>query len=204
MKRVLVLYATVEGQSLKVAEHAAHRLTEQGLSARILDVRDVRYPFALQDYCAALLVAPVHASFHPREMLHFVSEHREELAKMPARFLSLSLSQAGVELRDATPRQRERASEDVRHLTSLLCKATGFATDRVTPIAGCLAYTRYGFVKRLVMKYIAKRAGGSTDTSRDHEYTDYAHVDQALDQLCAGLLKERAQALAESAAHLGT
>jgi menaquinone-dependent protoporphyrinogen oxidase len=204
MKRVLVLYATVEGQSLKVAEHAARRLTEKGFGVRILDVRDVRYPFALHDYSAALLVAPVHASFHPREMLHFVSEHREELAKMPARFLSLSLSQAGVELRDASPQQRARACEDVQHLTTLFCKATGFAKDNVTPIAGCLAYSQYGFLKRLGMRYIAKRAGGSTDTSRDHAYTDYAHVDQAIDQLCAGLVTEQTPTTDEAAAHFST
>jgi menaquinone-dependent protoporphyrinogen oxidase len=201
MKRVLVLYATVEGQSQRVAEHAARRLTEKGMGVRILDVCDVRHPFALQDYSAALLVAPVHASFHPRDMVRFASEHREELATMPARLLSLSLSQAGVELPSATAVQRERACVDVQHLITLFCKATGFASERVTPIAGCLAYSRYGFVKRQMMRYIASRAGGSTDTSRDHDYTDYARVDQALDQLCEGRVSEQANATAQASAH---
>jgi menaquinone-dependent protoporphyrinogen oxidase len=203
MKRILVMYATVEGQSLKVAEYAAHRLVKQGFGARLVDVRDVRYPFALQDYRAVLLVAPVHASFHPREMLHFVSEHREELAKMPVRFLSLSLSEAGVELAGASAAQRARSAGDVQHLTTLLCKATGLAESNVTPIAGSLAYSQYGFLKRMAMRYIAKKAGGSTDTSRDHEYTDFKQVDQAVDKVCEGFVVEYpSESLSPSAASL--
>lgn len=184
MKPVLVLYATVDGQSLKVAQHAADHMRAKGLSVRLRSVHELNGRFLLGDYRAALLIAPVHASFHPREMLRFLKEQHEELEKLPVCFLSLSLSQAGVELPTATPAQRERSTADVAHLTALLCNATGLAPSKVVPIAGCLAYTRYGFVKRLMMRHIAKKAGGSTDTSRDHEYTDYARVDAAVDQLC--------------------
>lgn len=194
MKRVLVLYATVEGQSLKVAEHAARRLRLKGHEVRLLDVSEVRAPFALSDYRAALLVAPVHVSRHPRPMLRFVSEHRAELAAMPAHFLSLSLSEAGVELASATDAQRSRSRSDVEHLTTLLCQATGFPAERVTPVAGCLAYSRYGLVKRLVMRYIAQKSGGSSDTSHDHEYTDFARVDQAVDAFCRDFSSEAARA----------
>jgi menaquinone-dependent protoporphyrinogen oxidase len=200
MNRVLVLYATVEGQSLKVAEHAMLSLRDKGLSVRILNVRDVRYPFSLTDYRAALLVAPVHASFHPREMVRFVSTHREQLAKMPARFLSLSLSQAGVELASATPKQRAASVAGVRHVTDLFCDATGFDPQRVIPIAGCLAYSKYGFLKRQVMRYIAMKAGGSTDTTRDHEYTNFANVEAAVDALCQEFMEHPGQPQARGAA----
>jgi menaquinone-dependent protoporphyrinogen oxidase len=192
MKRVLVLYATMEGQSLKVAQHATQRLREAGFSVRTLDVDDLGALFSLRDYRAVLLVAPVHMSLHPRAMRRFVSEEREELAKLPALFLSLSLSQAGVELTNTTPEQRERASADVQHLTKLFCEATGFPSRQVVPVAGCLAYSHYGFFKRLLMKRIARKAGGSTDTSRDHEYTNYAIVDAAVDRLTAGLFEQPA------------
>lgn len=201
MKRVLVLYATVEGQSLKVAEYATRRLTQKGFEVRLLDVGEVRYPFALQDYRAVLLVAPVHASLHPRPMLRFVSEHRAELAAMPARLFSLSLSEAGVELSSASAEQRARSHTDVEHLIALFCQATGFSPERVTPIAGRLAYSHYGLVKRLIMRYIAKKSGGSTDTSHDHEYTDFARVDQALDAFSQTFRPLEAAASPPLAAH---
>jgi len=43
-------------------------------------------------------------------------------------------------------------------------------------IAGALKYTQYNFFIKWVMKGIARKEGGSTDTSRDHEYTDWEQV----------------------------
>ena len=40
-------------------------------------------------------------------------------------------------------------------------------------VAGALPYTRYNWFIRLVMKRIAAKAGGDTDTTRDYEYTDW-------------------------------
>jgi menaquinone-dependent protoporphyrinogen oxidase len=55
---------------------------------------------------------------------------------------------------------------------------TGWRPRRIACIPGRLAYTQYGFFKRMVMKQIAKREGASRDTSRDHEYTDWVAIEQ--------------------------
>ena len=46
------------------------------------------------------------------------------------------------------------------------------------PVAGALPYTRYGVVTRFVMKLIARAGGMSTDTSRDHDFTNWALLDR--------------------------
>jgi menaquinone-dependent protoporphyrinogen oxidase len=40
-------------------------------------------------------------------------------------------------------------------------------------VAGALKYTQDDFFKRLMLQMISKSSGGSTDTSKDHEYTDW-------------------------------
>ena len=40
-------------------------------------------------------------------------------------------------------------------------------------VAGALPYTKYGWLKRMMMKRIVAKAGGDTDTTRDYEYTDW-------------------------------
>ncbi len=50
---------------------------------------------------------------------------------------------------------------------------TGWRPNEVKEVAGALKYTQYGWLKRMAMRYIAGRAEGSTDTSRDHRYTDW-------------------------------
>jgi menaquinone-dependent protoporphyrinogen oxidase len=49
-------------------------------------------------------------------------------------------------------------------------------------VAGALLYTQYGLLKRFIMKLIVKRQGGSTDTSVDHEYTDWAALQRFVDE----------------------
>ena len=52
----------------------------------------------------------------------------------------------------------------------------GWNAERVVCVAGRLAYTRYGRIKRFMMRHIAEKEGGPVDTSRDHELTDWAQV----------------------------
>ena len=46
-------------------------------------------------------------------------------------------------------------------------------TQVTTMVAGALADTKYNWFIRSMMKRIAAKAGGDTDTSRDYEYTDW-------------------------------
>ena len=48
--------------------------------------------------------------------------------------------------------------------------------------AGAVLYTKYDFVTRMVMKKISASEGHSTDTSRDHEYTDWGEVAKFTDE----------------------
>jgi menaquinone-dependent protoporphyrinogen oxidase len=56
-------------------------------------------------------------------------------------------------------------------------------------VAGALPYTRYNWLKRWMMRRIARRAGGGTDTTRDYEYTDWNELSRfvlSFEQLVAG------------------
>jgi menaquinone-dependent protoporphyrinogen oxidase len=55
----------------------------------------------------------------------------------------------------------------------------------VHPVAGALLYRQYGAIVRLVMRFIAMQTGATTDTSRDHEYTNWEALDRFADELAA-------------------
>ena len=82
-------------------------------------------------------------------------------------FFSVSRSMAGD---DADARA------EAKRLAEEFLDESGLRAARLELIAGALKYTRYDFLKRWVMKLIAARAGGDTDTSSDHEYTDWHNV----------------------------
>jgi menaquinone-dependent protoporphyrinogen oxidase len=181
MKPIGVLYATREGHTERIAERISTRLHNRGFEIRIHNVRSLAN-FAMDRYEAVILAASVHAGKHEREMVNFVKQHRNELERLPAAFLSITLSAAGVERTDTTPDQHARFVADVNTMLDHFFEQTGWHPDLVKPVAGALLYSKYNVLVRFVMKWIAKKAGAETDTSRDYEYTDWAALDRFVDE----------------------
>ena len=186
--RAAVFYATREGQAQRVAERVSTDLRAQRMEVDLFDVRQLRGRVDWNAYNTAFVVASVHLGRHEPEMVRFVRQHRAELDAISAAFLSISLSQAGAQDEKAPPEKREQAHADVRWMLEAFRTQTGWTPHRCLAVAGSLAYTRYNFLVRMLMKRIARRAGASTDTSRDWEFTDWPAVDRfVLDH--AGLLR---------------
>ena len=126
-------------------------------------------------------------------MTKFVAERRNELNSRPSAFFSVSLAAAGTE------DQRQDAE---RYLRQFLERAD-WQPRMTAKFAGAVRYLEYGFLKRWMMKSIMKRAGRDTDTTRNHEYTDWDEVDQfatAFAQQCSTLdhdFRESVSAAAE-------
>ncbi len=66
-----------------------------------------------------------------------------------------------------------------------LVSKTGVRPKLRATFAGAIRYTDYGWVTKRVMRSIARREGNATDTSRDHEYTDWVAVDRFADDVVA-------------------
>lgn len=178
MKPIGILYATREGHTERIAGHLAGSLSTRGLA---IEVRNVRYDASaiqLDNYAAVILAASVHFGKHEPEMVRFVKDHLRELRCAPAAFLSVTLSQAGVTLPGTTPAQRALSAAGVQQVLDEFFADTGWRPEHVLPVAGGLLYSKYNFLVRFIMKRIARKSGGSTDTSRDHEYTDWAELDR--------------------------
>src|SRR3954469_6549052 len=173
-----VFYATREGQARRVADRVAANLRAQGFDVDLFDVRTVHRPISWAASRTVFVVASVHLGRHERDMRRFAAQYRRELEAAGAGLLSLSLSQAGAQDETAPPERRRQASADVRRMIDAFVADTGWMPGRTLPVAGALAYTKYNFLVKLVMKRIAKQNGASTDTSRDWEFTDWQAVDR--------------------------
>lgn len=173
MSEVPVFYATTDGQTQRIAERLARRLRVHGITsapvdmttAAAVDWRDVR---------GAVIAVPLRMGRHLPEAGEFIKAHRTALTAMPSLFVSVSLSAASTR-----PGEREAA----RDLAKRFVVDTGWTPWRLACVAGALAYTRYNVVVRWFMRRIAAKEGGPTDTSRDHELTDWLAVDRLADDL---------------------
>lgn len=182
MQPILILYATREGQTRRIAEHLAATVRSRGSAAEVMDAAQIPAGFALEAYSAAMVCASVHVGKHEAEIARFVKQHRADLERMPTAFLSVSLSEAGAEDSAAPPERRARSAADTKRMMDGFLKETGWHPSKIRAVAGALMYTKYNFLIRLVMKRIARSQGASTDTSRDHEYTDWEALDRLVDE----------------------
>jgi menaquinone-dependent protoporphyrinogen oxidase len=164
---LVVIYGTGEGQTAKIAERIAATVAERGHDASAMDVRDRPDSFTLDEYDAVVVGASIHVGKQQAEVREFVTDNRDALSGMPTAFFQVSLSSAN----------EERREEAAGYVESFLAE-TGWHPDRIGQFGGALRFSEYGFLKRLMMKRIAKdllterRTPGS-----DVEFTDWDAVD---------------------------
>ncbi len=181
MKPALVIYATRQGHTRRIAEQVVESMQAREAPAESVDAACLPPRFSLSSYSSAILIASVHRGRHEEEMAGFVKRHVAELERIPTAFLSVSLSEAGAEDLSAPSRRRAKAAADVDRMIQDFLAESGWRPARIKAVAGALLYTKYNFLLRILMKRIARQAGGSTDTSKDRDYTDWADLDQFVD-----------------------
>jgi menaquinone-dependent protoporphyrinogen oxidase len=187
VKRVLVAYATREGQTQKVADHVAATLRARGLDVDVVNVKTPPPTLDVASYAHVILAASLHVGTHEREMVDFARANRTTLDSLPTSLLSLSMSEAGAEDATRTDEQRKKAASNVKETIDRFLQDTGLHPGRVMPVAGALKYLEYGWLIRFVMKRISKAEGGPTDTSRDYEMTDWVALDRFGEEVAASL-----------------
>jgi menaquinone-dependent protoporphyrinogen oxidase len=157
---VAVGYGTTEGQTARIAGLVGEVVAAHGYRVRLADLRDAG-PDLLRGCAGVVLGASVHLGKHQRYVADYVRRQRGALDALPSAFFSVSLAALG-----------DRATAE-RYVAQLV-QQTGWQPATVGLFAGALPYTRYGFVKKRVMRRIARGKPGSvgTDLARDYDYTD--------------------------------
>jgi menaquinone-dependent protoporphyrinogen oxidase len=173
MAEVLVLFATREGQTEKIARRMTAVLEAKGHRVDVRDVERTSRELDLRRYQVIFIGSPVRVGSYLPSVARFVQAQRESLKQVPSAFFSVSLAVA--------PHRGERKSDgraETMRVVEKLTRKTGWSPRRIELLAGALPYSRYNFLVRFVMRRISAAAGGDTDTSRDYEYTDWSAVDR--------------------------
>ena len=167
--RVLVIYGTSYGQTAKIAGRIAQGLQQRGIAVELCDAGTGRPSLATEQYSAILVGSSIIARGHQPSIRKFIEENVGMLNTLPSGFFQVSAS-AG----SGSPHARMAAQ---RILEEFLAKH-GWTPLLSASVAGAINYTRYSLLLKWYMKRASQKNGGSTDTSRDHEYTDWMQVDR--------------------------
>ena len=169
MARILILFASSHGQTRDIAWTIERQLRRRGHLVDLIDVRQAAPDPT--EYELAVIGSRVELGRHARAIRRYVRRHRDALAQMPSAFFSVSMSAAGG--------GRDPSIDG-------LVAETGWYPARAVSFAGALPYTRYNPILRFIMKRISAKAGHTTDTTRDHDFTDWAAVRAFADAIADG------------------
>jgi menaquinone-dependent protoporphyrinogen oxidase len=167
---VPVLFASSEGQTALIAIRLADVLHSHGLDSQAIDVSTPdAQTLDWSRVRGALVGASIHIGKHQKSAARFVHAHAADLNRVPSAFFSVSLAAASKNPPEVAEAERIARAFPAEH---------GWTPQFILSVAGRLAYREYNFFIRFVIKRIAKKEGGPTDTSRDHELTNWDEVDR--------------------------
>jgi menaquinone-dependent protoporphyrinogen oxidase len=164
MSRILIAYASHYGQTEKIAKQLAAHLRQQGHEVALANARTTELP-APNGYDLVVLGSRVEAGHHASQIRKYIREHIAALETMPTAFFSVSMAAAGP-----------HAGLDPDGYLETTFSDLSWRPSRAIAFAGGLPYRKYGFIMRFIMKRISRAAGRTTDTSQNHEMTDWDAV----------------------------
>ena len=176
MSSILIAYGSAFGQTAKIVERVAARLTGSGHQVTIWKGDELPPGASLAGFDAVLVAGSVIFGRHQPYLDAFVRANLARMNALPTAFLSVCGVLAGT---------WEQGPAEARRYEARFLKRTGWKPRLVKSFAGGLPYTRYGVITRWLMKLISRRIGRPTDTSRDWDLTDWDAVDHFAEALGA-------------------
>ena len=166
---ILIIYGSLEGQTEKISERIAEIIDNKGYKVTTLSGEQLPPDFSVEHYNAAIIGGSIHMGKYPEYIKEFVTTYSSWLNKTPSAFFTVCM---------AVNSKHEKSREEAMRYGENFFVQTGWQPKLAGTFAGAVKYTKYNIVTRFIMKLISKREGGSTDTSHDHEYTDWESVEQ--------------------------
>lgn len=175
---VLIAYASVQGQTRRIAERIAAVLQRHGIDTELVPAarltgRDPR------NYRAVVAGSSVRYGKHDRRLVRWLERHAGALSQMPNAFFSVNLV-----ARDPASRSPETNS----HVAKCLA-AMKFRPAVVAVFPGKVDYPSWTWWQRLMIRAIMNKTGGPSRGDEVIEYTDFDEVDRFAESLTERLRK---------------
>lgn len=171
--KVLLSYATSEGQTHKIVERAASLIRDRGASASLYDAASLIDVPDVAAFDAVILAGSVHEHVHQESIVNFATAHAHQLAAKPSALISVSLSAA-------TPDGRAEAQAYVDRFIA----ETGWQPGATLLLGGAMNLADCDYFQRQVLADILEKCPAIEADDKNYVFTDW----QALADFLAGFM----------------
>jgi len=164
MNKILFLYSTVDGHTLKICRRLQQLLERAGHQVTLSDLR----PDAdLAPFDTIVVGASIRYGKHRPEVARFMRAQRAILERKPSAFFSVNI----------VARKPNKNTPQTNPYVGKFLRQIGWRPREVAVFAGLLDYPRYGFWDRQVIRFIMFLTRGPTDPISTVEFTDWQQVE---------------------------
>ena len=164
MKKMLVLYSTVDGQTLKIIKAIEESIADK-YHCEVMSLEECQH-LDMAIFDKVVIGGSVRYGHLNKKLYQFVATHKEELEVKDNSFFCVNL----------TARKAEKNTPETNAYMQTFLEKSNWVPKQQAVFAGALLYSKYNWWQTLIIQLIMKITGGSTDKTKDIEFTDWAKV----------------------------
>lgn len=166
--KTLIVYFSKYGQTERIARRIGEVIQSVGHDAIAFSATEAKSIQGISGFDQVIIGSPIYVGSHSKEIARFIKRFVQDFDSIHTGFFSVSASASGDD---------DQRAEATMCMNKFLGKCNFVPKEKVI-FAGGIPFLKYNWLIRWIMKRIASRAGGITDTSRNHDLTNWARVDE--------------------------
>jgi menaquinone-dependent protoporphyrinogen oxidase len=166
MATILILYSTTDGHTLKICQRLQQLIEPVGNQATLAPINDWRQ-LVLPSFDKIVVGASIRYGKHQPQVFDFIDANLPLLDSKPNAFFSVNI----------VARKAGKTRPETNPYVLKFIKQTRWKPRKLEVFAGKLDYPRYGFLDRLMIRFIMLITNGPTDPATVVEFTDWQQVE---------------------------
>jgi menaquinone-dependent protoporphyrinogen oxidase len=166
MAKILILFSTTDGHTVKICRRLQERIEQDGHQATLVSVADAP-GLDLDAFDKIVIGASIRYGKHGKAVVDFINANRQLLERKPNAFFSVNI----------VARKPEKSDPETNPYLQKFLRQIAWRPDRLAVFAGKLDYPRYGAFDRFMIRLIMLMTKGPTDPATVIEFTDWTKVE---------------------------
>lgn len=162
--KILFLYSTVDGHTLKICRRLQQVLEQGGNQVTLASLGP---DIELEPFDTIVVGASIRYGKHRPEVARFMRAQRAILERKPSAFFSVNI----------VARKPNKRTPETNPYVMKFLRQIGWRPRELAVFAGKLDYPRYGVWDRQIIRFIMLLTNGPTDPASVVEFTDWNEVE---------------------------
>ena len=175
VRRALLLYSTIDGQTRRICERLQQVLQQAGQVAELVELRDDEPLVDAAAFDQIVIGASIRYGRHRPAVHRFIKHHRALLDSRPNAFFSVNV----------VARKPAKNTAETNPYVRKFLRQTGWVPRLTGVFAGRIDYPACRPVDRQVIRFIMWMTKGPTDPKARVDFTDWAAVERFGERLAA-------------------